>query len=121
MNPKVLTELRDEHKVSLSEVERRSGIGRTSISRWENGERNPTRENLVKMCYALGLTPRDRMRLMAAFGYSFEEGGRAFYDEPIIQRAYAVITDQRYPEEFRKQLRASIAEMVNMAKFIPKR
>ena len=121
MNPKILTEMRDERKLSLAEVGRRAGIDRTTISRWESGERNPTREKLEIVCDALQAGSRERARLLSAFGYADEKGGRPFYEEPVIQRAYAVITDTRYPEEFRDQLRASIAGAVNMAKFVPKK
>lgn len=120
-NPNVLTEMRDDRKMSMAELGRRSGVGHTTISRWESGQRNPTRDALDRACDAMALNARDRARLLSAFGYLFEEGGKPFYAEPVIQRAYAVITDQRYPEDFRNQLRASIAGVVNMTKFIPKK
>ncbi|KRV50860.1 XRE family transcriptional regulator [Wenjunlia vitaminophila] len=49
-----LRELRLERELSLSELARRSGIGKGTISELESGQRNPTLETLYALTTALG-------------------------------------------------------------------
>ncbi|AMT69938.1 helix-turn-helix domain-containing protein [Mycobacteroides immunogenum] len=48
-----LRELRNERGLSLSELARRAGVGKGSISEIESGARNPTVETLYALCEPL--------------------------------------------------------------------
>lgn len=47
--------LREEHGISLSELARRAGIGKATLSGLENGSRNPTLETLWAVTAELGV------------------------------------------------------------------
>ncbi|MGH4031027.1 helix-turn-helix domain-containing protein [Actinomycetota bacterium Odt1-20B] len=49
-----LSQLRDEQGMSLSELARRAGIGKGTLSELESGRRNPTLETLYALTTALG-------------------------------------------------------------------
>jgi transcriptional regulator with XRE-family HTH domain len=50
-----LRQLRVERKLSLSELARRSGLGKATLSELESGQRNPTLETLYAVTTALGV------------------------------------------------------------------
>ncbi|MGW2658875.1 helix-turn-helix domain-containing protein, partial [Streptomyces sp. NPDC001478] len=50
-----LRALRRERELSLSELARRSGVGKGTLSELESGSRNPTLETLYALTTALGL------------------------------------------------------------------
>ncbi|WP_329362317.1 helix-turn-helix domain-containing protein [Streptomyces sp. NBC_00669] len=49
-----LRALREERRLSLSELARRSGVGKATLSELEGGRRNPTLETLYALTTALG-------------------------------------------------------------------
>ena len=51
-----LKRYRTEKKMTQEEVAYRAGVTATSISRWENGERDPTFRDVEKIAAALGVT-----------------------------------------------------------------
>jgi transcriptional regulator with XRE-family HTH domain len=50
-----LRALREERRLSLSELARRSGVGKATLSELEGGRRNPTLETLYALTTALGV------------------------------------------------------------------
>lgn len=50
-----LRALRSEQGISLSELSRRSAVGKGTISEIESGQRNPTVETLYALCAPLGV------------------------------------------------------------------
>ena len=50
-----LRELRTERGISMSELARRAGVGKGSLSEIESGRRNPTVETLYAICRPLGV------------------------------------------------------------------
>ncbi|SEG90167.1 transcriptional regulator, XRE family with cupin sensor [Actinacidiphila yanglinensis] len=50
-----LRALREERRLSLSELARRSGLGKATLSELEGGRRNPTLETLYALTTALGV------------------------------------------------------------------
>lgn len=56
---KKLKAIRKSKGLSQLDLEVESGINRTEISRIENGERNLEFYTIVRLAYALGVTPRD--------------------------------------------------------------
>lgn len=120
-NPAVLTEIRSKRNLSQAELGRRTGLNHSTISRWERGERQPQVENLAQIAGILQLTSREMNTLFAGFGYIGDVAAHPFYDEPVIQRAYALLVDTRVPEDFRNDLRAAIAALVQTARYVPRK
>lgn len=75
-----LRELRVVSGLSLSEVARRSGLGKGTLSELENGHRNPTLETLFAVIGALGLP------LSAALDEGTQASGVAV-DAWLVERA----------------------------------
>lgn len=57
-----LKQYRKEKKMTQEEVADRAGVTATSISRWENGERDPTFRDVEKIAAALGVTMEELTR-----------------------------------------------------------
>jgi len=88
-----LTEKRKEKKITMRELERRSGISQAYISQLENGKRNPPKpEVLKKLAEALEI---QYILLLVAAGYMEE------YQQEIIN-------------EFRKD----VPEVIDLHKFV---
>jgi len=54
-----LYEIRTEKGLTLRDLEEKSGIGRATINRIENGEGNPTVEVICRLAKALDCQPQD--------------------------------------------------------------
>ncbi len=62
--PQRLKELREEKKLSQTQLAKLTGISQPSITRWENGERVPNIDSIIILCnffvvssdYLIGLT-----------------------------------------------------------------
>ena len=50
-----LKEIRKSRKIKIQELSKITGISRNLISRIENGEGNPSFQNVIKLTEALGL------------------------------------------------------------------
>lgn len=51
-----LKELRDERKLSTSQLGKEIGVSAATISRWENGLREPMLHNLIALAKFFGVT-----------------------------------------------------------------
>lgn len=57
-----LKRIRKEKEMTQDSVAERAGVTATSISRWENGERDPTFRDVEKVAAALGVTMEELTR-----------------------------------------------------------
>ena len=57
-----LKRIRKEKGMTQDSVAERAGVTATSISRWENGERDPTFRDVEKIAAALGVTMEELTR-----------------------------------------------------------
>lgn len=73
-----LQRLRTRAGYSVSDLARRSGVGKATLSRWENGQAQPTVGALTPVLDVLGVLPEDRQALFAAI--SAPRGLRAIRD-----------------------------------------
>ena len=55
MELKKLKEIRKHRKIKIQQLSRITGISRNLVSRIENGEGNPSFQNVIKLAEALGL------------------------------------------------------------------
>lgn len=58
-----LYEIRTQKGMSLRELEERSGVGKSTINRIENGETNPTVEIICQLAAAIGCSPYDLFQI----------------------------------------------------------
>lgn len=54
-----LYDIRTEQNLTVRELEKLSGVGKTTINRIENGTGNPTVEVICKLAMALNCSPYD--------------------------------------------------------------
>lgn len=55
--------------LSQADLARRIGVDCSTVSRWEYGDRSPTRGAVLRIARGLRLSTRDRVRLMASAGF----------------------------------------------------
>ena len=57
-----MKQIRKEKRMTQEETADRAGVTAVSLSRWENGERNPTFQDVEKVARALGVTMEELTR-----------------------------------------------------------
>lgn len=103
-----LERLRNERGWSKADLAKRSELDPSSITRFEQGARNPDRETVLQLSEAMALPMVERDRLLAAAGYRSE-----IWDEPLLVELSQILADRDIPvairEEVRSVLRMAIA------------
>ncbi len=103
-----LKRLRDERAWSKADLAKRSDLDPSSITRFEQGSRNPDRETIFQISAAMALPLVERDRLLAAAGYRSE-----IWDEPLLVELSQILADREIPlairDEMRSVLRMAIA------------
>ncbi|MFJ4499629.1 helix-turn-helix domain-containing protein [Streptomyces sp. NPDC088864] len=87
-----LRALRQDADVSLSELARRSGVGKGTLSELESGRRNPTLETLYALTTALGRP------LSAVLSDPPPGGGPARYGAEVSGSAVTAVLLERYED-----------------------
>ena len=59
---------------STADLGQQAGYDASAISRWEQGQRQPTRQSVEQLCAALRLGPRERAAWLVSAGYVPEQG-----------------------------------------------
>ena len=70
--PDALRAFRVSAGVTQWRLAQRAGYDHSTVSRWESGDRQPTRESVEALADALGLHDGDRARLLASAGFADE-------------------------------------------------
>ncbi len=103
-----LERLRDERGWSKADLAKRSELDPSSITRFEQGSRNPDRDTVLQLSAAMALPLVERDTLLAAAGYRSE-----IWDEPLLIDLSHILADRDLPiairEEVRSVLRMAIA------------
>ena len=103
-----LERLRDARGWSKADLAKRSGLDPSSITRFEQGSRNPDRDTVLQISDAMALPLVERDRLLAAAGFRSE-----IWDEPLLVELSQILADRDIPlsarEEVRSVLRMAIA------------
>ena len=104
----LLKRLRDERGWSKADLAKRSTLDPSSITRFEQGARNPDRETVLQISDAMALPMVERDRLLAAAGYRSD-----IWDEPLLVDLAHLLADRELPvtirDEVRSILRAALA------------
>jgi transcriptional regulator with XRE-family HTH domain len=103
-----LERLRGERGWSKADLAKRSDLDPSSITRFEQGARNPDRETVLQLSDAMALPLVERDRLLSAAGYRSE-----IWDEPLLVELSQILADRDIPigvrNEVRSVLRMAIA------------
>ena len=67
---KTLQELRHDRKLTQNELGSRCGLDHSTLARFEMGDRNPKRETVEKLCWALKLDDDDTDALHMSAGFT---------------------------------------------------
>lgn len=103
-----LERLRDERGWSKADLAKRAALDPSSITRFEQGARNPDRETVLQLSMAMALPMVERDKLLSAAGYRSE-----IWDEPLLVELSHILADHQVPlaarDEVRSVLRMAIA------------
>ena len=111
----LLKRFREGARTSQSRLAESAGFDHSYVSRLESGNRTPTREAVVKLADALGLTPEQRDSLLAAAGYMPQRVESLLADEPILSEVLQLLQSRDIPEPIRQNVRQMLRLMVNQA------
>ena len=98
---RLLERLRHERGWSKADLAKRSALDPSSITRFEQGNRNPDRETVLQLAEAMALPMVERDRLLAASGYRSE-----IWDEPLLVELSHILADDDVPADAREKVRA---------------
>lgn len=100
---RLLTQLREERGISKAELAERTGMNPSSITRLEQGSRDPERETILQIAEAMVLPMADRDRLLAAGGYRSE-----LWDDPLLIELAQLMAEPAIPVEVRDEARSVV-------------
>lgn len=100
---RLLERLREERGWTKADLAKRSGFDPSSITRFEQGVRDPERETVLTLADAMALPLADRDRLLAAAGYRSE-----LWDDPLLLELSQVLAERSLPVSARNDVRAVV-------------
>lgn len=106
-----LERLRDERGWSKADLAKRAELDPSSITRFEQGARNPDRETVLQLAEAMALPLVERDRLLAAAGYRSE-----VWDDPLLVEISHLLADREVPHDVRDTVRSVLQMVVAFAR-----
>lgn len=103
---RLLASYRESRGMSKADLAERAGMNPSSITRFEQGSRDPERETILQLSKAMMLPMIDRDRLLAAAGYRSE-----VWDDPLLVELAQLIADPAVPAEAREQARSVVSTL----------
>jgi len=100
---RLLERLREERGLTKADLAKRSGFDPSSITRFEQGARDPERETVLTLADAMVLPLADRDRLLAAAGYRSE-----LWDDPLLLELSQVLAERSLPPSARNDVRTVV-------------
>lgn len=100
---RLLEGLREERGWTKADLAKRSGFDPSSITRFEQGVRDPERETVLTLAEAMALPLADRDRLLAAAGYRSE-----LWDDPLLLELSHVLAERSLPVTARNDVRSVV-------------
>ncbi len=100
---RLLEGLREERGWTKADLAKRSGFDPSSITRFEQGVRDPERETVLTLAEAMALPLADRDRLLAAAGYRSE-----LWDDPLLLELSQVLAERSLPVTARNDVRSVV-------------
>lgn len=109
--PALLERLREERGLSKAELAKRTGLDPSSITRFEQGSRDPERSTILQLADAMVLPRGDRDRLLATAGFRSE-----LWDDPLLVELAQLVADQDIPASARQDARRVIRMAISYLK-----
>lgn len=100
---RLLEGLREERGWTKADLAKRAGFDPSSITRFEQGVRDPERETVLALAEAMALPLIDRDRLLAAAGYRSE-----LWDDPLLLELSQVLAEPSLPVAARNDVRSVV-------------
>lgn len=100
---RLITRFREERGISKAELAERTGMNPSTITRLEQGSRDPERETILQLSEAMMLPMADRDRLLAAGGYRSE-----MWDDPMLVELAQLMASPDIPEASREEARSVV-------------
>jgi transcriptional regulator with XRE-family HTH domain len=110
-----LREYRDRRRLSQSRLAEAAGFDHSYVSRLESGSRTPTREAVLKLAEAMGLSENERDALLASAGFMPGRIESLFASEPVLTEVLGLLQDRAVPAEVRDDVRHMISLLVRQA------
>ncbi len=104
--PQLLQAMRVERGWSKADLAKRAKFDPSTITRLEQGSRDPERDTVLQLADGMALSLVDRDRLLAAAGYRSET-----WDDPDLVQIAMLLADHSIPPIIRHEIRT----MVRMA------
>ena len=107
---------RESARVSQSRLAEAAGFDHSYVSRLESGQRAPTREAVIKLADALGLSAEQRDSLLTAAGFMPQRGESLLADEPVLSEVFQLLQSQEVPDVVRQNVRQMLHLLVTQAR-----
>jgi transcriptional regulator with XRE-family HTH domain len=111
----LLREFRDRRRLSQSKLAERAGFDHSYVSRLESASRMPTRDAVLKLAEAMGLSDNEQDALLAAAGFMPGRVESLFASEPVLSEVLCLLQDGTVPAEIRDDVRHMISLLVRQA------
>lgn len=108
---RLLAAYREARGLSKADLAERAGMNPSSITRFEQGTRDPERDTILQLSRAMMLPMVDRDRLLAAGGYRSE-----VWDDPLLVELAQLIADPAVPAAAREQARSVVRMAIGYCK-----
>lgn len=109
--PGLLQAMRNERGWSKAVLAKRAKFDPSTITRLEQGSREPERETVLQLADAMALTMSDRDRLLAASGYRSDT-----WDDPDLVQIATLLADSSLPANVRHEIRTMLRMAISHGK-----
>jgi transcriptional regulator with XRE-family HTH domain len=106
--PRLLQAMRMDRGWTKADLAKRSGFDPSTITRLEQGSRDPERETVTQLADGMALSLVDRDRLLAAAGYRSDT-----WDDPDLVQIAVLLADATIPASTRHEIRTMIRMAVS--------
>lgn len=109
--PGLLQAMRNERGWSKADLAKRAKFDPSTITRLEQGSRDPERDTVLQLADAMALTVSDRDRLLAASGYRSDT-----WDDPDLIQIATLLADSTIPTHVRHEIRTMLRVAISHGK-----
>lgn len=106
--PSLLQRLREDRNLSKADLAKRTGLDPSTITRFEQGARQPERETVMQLADGMVLPMPERDLLLAAAGFRSQ-----LWDDPLLVDLMHLLNDPGIPEAARDEARSAVRMAVS--------
>jgi len=112
----LLRRYRESVRLSQSRLAQLAGFDHSYVSRLESGQRAPTREAVLRLAAAIGLSPAQRDSLLTAAGFLPQRAEHLFGDRPVLTDVVHLLQSEDVPEPIRKEFEQMLELLVRQVR-----